>query len=130
MIYGVKANITNNHANTKIVFHGYEISIAMDDSCGRMNKLGRTDIRVYKDDVDVSWQFNDGDSYIYGTAENLFSIMQKIALLQSQNNGACERCGSRPGVYDVTCPECDKRIAGLNDAGNAFLDIADKLRKG
>lgn len=36
----------DNLACTKIIYKGFEISIAMDDSCGRMSDLTRADIRV------------------------------------------------------------------------------------
>lgn len=71
MIYGMKSR-NHTQANTKIMFRGFEISIAMDDSCGVMQNLCRTEIVVYHNNVE---QFREpGDD-----AEALYKIMQKIA---------------------------------------------------
>lgn len=80
MIYGIK-DITRNVSanNTKIIFHGYEISIAMDDSCGVLKDFSRTEIRVFKGEDDVTTQFSKG--YHQSTGDDLFEIMQQIAVL-------------------------------------------------
>lgn len=62
----------------KINFHGYEISIAVDDSCGAFkDQLARTDIRVYNDlGADVTTNFGiPNQSY---TSDDLFVIMSNI----------------------------------------------------
>jgi hypothetical protein len=75
-----------NGVNCKIPYKGYEISIAMDDSCGTMKDWARSDIRVFVADrnnvnfgKDVSEQFFLGDSnMLYGDAETLLHIFKKI----------------------------------------------------
>lgn len=65
----------------KISYKGYEISIAMDDSCGALKEYSRTDIRVFaeSDDSDVTVQFLKGDEYmLYGDAETLIRIFAHI----------------------------------------------------
>jgi hypothetical protein len=73
MIYGIKS-LNQGHANTKIRFRGYEISIAMDDSCGKLRQLSRTEIAVFRDDKEVSSEFRHAS----GDAENLFLLMKSI----------------------------------------------------
>jgi len=68
----------NKAANTKIEFKGFEISIAMDSSHGD-GDLTRTDIRVYKENDDVTIRFLDKDEYmLYGNAETLLRVMKQI----------------------------------------------------
>lgn len=65
----------------KIPYKGYEISIAMDDSCGGMSYYGRSDIRVWCDATgeDVSDKFHmEGCSMLYGDAETLKHIFAVI----------------------------------------------------
>ena len=54
-IYGIKWSRTNM-ACTKIVYKGYEISLAMDDSCGARPHLSRTALSVFDK--------NDGENNI------------------------------------------------------------------
>lgn len=77
MIYSVRPYPTVSHVNTKIMFHGYEISVASDDSCGTMDHLKRTDIRIFKGDEDVTGQFADSSTVLW-SAEDLFEVMKKI----------------------------------------------------
>jgi len=104
MIYGTKPRVAASGSDCccKIEFRGYEISIAMDNSCGGMDILGRTDIRVYYKTNDKAI-LSRGDSrpssldgsmaldvteyfqvcqkasrVIYGEAENLYKIMDQI----------------------------------------------------
>lgn len=71
--------LTNPQTCTKIEFRGYEISVAMDSSLCFGRDLRRTDIRVFKDDKDVSDQFLDTDcNMIYGSGEELFRVMERI----------------------------------------------------
>jgi hypothetical protein len=67
----------------KIPYKGYEISIAMDDSCGALDTYSRSDIRVYResDDVDVTHLFTD--SMLYGDAETLKSVFATIDGMES-----------------------------------------------
>lgn len=68
-------------ACTKIPYKGYEISIAMDDSCGAMKDYGRSDIRVFCDATaeDVSDKFYmEGCAMLYGDAETLKHIFAVI----------------------------------------------------
>ena len=70
--------VGNAQVNTKIEFYGYEISIAMDSSLGA-GDLTRADIRVYHDDQDVSERFHAPEcNMIYGTAGELFRVMNAI----------------------------------------------------
>jgi len=70
-ISGVALNTIR--ACAKFKYKGYEISIAMDDSCGALPNLSRSDIRVYRDydGKDVTEQFckwqvrGDADSLKY-----------------------------------------------------------------
>lgn len=50
----------------------------MDDSCGTLDTLRRTEVRVFRDGRDVTEEFGD-PSLVVGDAEVLFNIMQKIA---------------------------------------------------
>ena len=74
-----KGTVLNPSVCTKIEFKGYEISIAMDSSLQFGRDLVRSDIRVFKDDKEVSQFFYDeGCNMIYGTAEELFRVMKQI----------------------------------------------------
>lgn len=68
-------------ACTKIPYKDYEISIAMDDSCGVMEIYGRSSIAVFDghgDDVS-SWFWATPDQrMIDATAENLIAIFSRI----------------------------------------------------
>lgn len=83
-IYGVKTD--GSHACIKIPYKGYEISIALDDSCGAFTYLGRANIKVYRvidEFEDVSSQFGANE---YGTlpadAETLKAIFHKIDMME------------------------------------------------
>jgi len=65
----------------KIPYRGYEISIAMDDSCGVLANFSRSDIRVYNDsdDQDITDKFFAEDQYmLFGDAETLKAVFAKI----------------------------------------------------
>lgn len=71
--------ILNPSVCTKIDFKGYEISIAMDSSLKFGRDLVRSDIRVYKDNKDVSKDFLvEDENMLYGDAETLLRIMKQI----------------------------------------------------
>lgn len=81
MIHGKR--MIEGSACTKILFHGYEISIAMDDSCGMAIDLIRSSIRVYHNNLDVTDRFvvsnhQHNSNYIDGTGDNLYFIMNQI----------------------------------------------------
>lgn len=67
-----------DQACTKIPYKGYEISIAMDDSCGVMEVYGRSGIVVFKGADCVSHLFFDGAAQCDATAENLIAIFSRI----------------------------------------------------
>jgi len=78
LFHPVVLGLKNKQICTKIDFNGFEISIAMDSSHGD-GDLARTDIRVYKDDVDISNQFFEADErMLYGDARTLLHVMKKI----------------------------------------------------
>jgi hypothetical protein len=66
----------------KIPYKGYEISIAMDDSCGVHDTLCRSDIRVYRDsdDKDVTEEFYEREGTCVANAENLQYIFSRISM--------------------------------------------------
>lgn len=74
-----------NQTCTKIMFGGFEISIAMDDSCGAMENLSRSDIQVYKLTnteggiirQEMTKRFAECDGYP-GTGELLYQIFKNI----------------------------------------------------
>ncbi len=74
MIYTV--NTGTGAVCTKIDFMGYEISIAQDDSCGAFNGvMQRSDVRLYKDNEDVTAEFGD---FRWVSGEDIFKIMKMI----------------------------------------------------
>jgi hypothetical protein len=89
---GIKGNEMNNNiwspkignatkqACCKIPYKGYEISIAMDDSCGCLTTLSRSDIRVFRDwdSKDVTEDFYKADSTCVANAKNLQYIFSMI----------------------------------------------------
>lgn len=56
MIYSIITSLAPYYnVCTKIEYKGFEISIASDSSCKENERiLTRTDLRVYKDDIDVT----------------------------------------------------------------------------
>ena len=63
---------------TKILYKGFEISIAMDSGHGP-GDLTRSDIRVYDNEIDVSRVFfADDEAMLYGDADTLLRIMKRI----------------------------------------------------
>lgn len=64
----------------KIRHNGKEISVACDDSCGKLPDFTRSDIRLYdKDSKDVTYVTFPEDDYgsvVYGTFENLQVAMK------------------------------------------------------
>ena len=64
----------------KIPYKGYEISIAMDDSCGAFEHYSRSDIRIFRDydDKDVTSFFWRVDGNCCATASNLKYIFSMI----------------------------------------------------
>lgn len=73
--------VLNPSVCTKIEFSGYEISIAMDSGICFGNDLTRSDIRVFKDDKEVTDRFLRGDEkMLYGDGETLYRVMQQITV--------------------------------------------------
>lgn len=64
----------------KIPYKGYEISIAMDDSCGALADYSRSNIRVWRDfdGSDVTAEFYKVSDHCDATAENLKHIFSMI----------------------------------------------------
>ena len=88
MIYTPRSEDTN-HTCTKIMFRGFEISIAMDDRClGGNRPLTRSVLAVFKGDKDVTYRFrgvsnNATENGILDCkAEDLYKVMQAIAEIQ------------------------------------------------
>jgi hypothetical protein len=84
MIYGNKPMIgfngTYHQTNTVIKIDDYIISIACDDNGGSMEKLFRSEIRVFKDNPgmdDVTEEFATEET-ICGNADSLYRIMTQI----------------------------------------------------
>lgn len=72
------------HACTKIPYKGYEISIAMDDSCGAYDHYSRSNIAVFKGADCVSHLFfADAAAQCEATAENLITIFARIDELEA-----------------------------------------------
>ena len=75
-------NSTVRQTCTKIMFGGYEISIAMDG--GYLNgtsgaaRLARTEIRVFRNDRDLTDRFFESGETVLFTSDDLLRIMKKI----------------------------------------------------
>ena len=70
---------------TKIMFHGYEISISSDQSLCSNVDLTRTDIRVYQEETDITYRFiedynriNKCETNIFTDPDDLLFIMNTI----------------------------------------------------
>jgi hypothetical protein len=85
----VIANQTRDNGNyqtcTKINYYGFEISVASDQSLCAGNELQRTEIRIYKDNHDVTDRFvkhyNDNNCFqtnMFTSPEDLHFIMDTI----------------------------------------------------
>jgi hypothetical protein len=76
-----------DRACCKIPYKGYEISIAMDDSCGVFNEYIRSDIRVFReyDDADVTDQFWEHDYTCCATAGNLKYLFSMIDMFGARD---------------------------------------------
>ena len=75
-------SMNNRSACCKIPYKGYEISIAMDDSCGVLAEFSRSDIRVYDEQsgMDISSLFTD--TFLIGDADTLKVVFRKIDELE------------------------------------------------
>lgn len=80
LLHPLARSTKNKAVCTKIDFKGFEISIAMDSSHGD-GDLFRSDIRVFADggtkDVSSTF-FEDSETMLYGNAETLLRIMNKM----------------------------------------------------
>jgi hypothetical protein len=88
LFHPMTRDLKNKQVCTKIEFKGYEISIAMDSSHGA-DDLFRSDIRVYTapgavPGVEVTSKFLvEDETMLYGNAETLFRVMQKIEAMSA-----------------------------------------------
>jgi hypothetical protein len=65
--------------NMCVLYRGYEISCAFDDSCGKMVNLSRSDIRVFKNGLeDVTELFTKNRTVIPATLKNLNKVVKKL----------------------------------------------------
>lgn len=71
----------------RIPHKGYEISISCDDSAGCCNELVRSDIRVYKDDEDVTVEVMKS-SVNYGDAQTLKRALRRIDEITRGQDGS------------------------------------------
>jgi hypothetical protein len=81
-IFSPKRSTEDHQTCTKVVFKNYEISIAMDDSCGGLPVMGRTDIRVFfpvgsTNDVTRDF-FPDYDGLLIGDSDSLYETFKRI----------------------------------------------------
>lgn len=84
MIYGILGiSRTSRHCCVKIEHKGYEVSIALDDSCGSFTKLLRCDIRVFKDTKNVTAELFPGQENNLRTADDLLMVLQAIDKLEA-----------------------------------------------
>lgn len=84
-IWTPKSMTSRGQSCCKIPYKDYEISIAMDDSCGAMRECSRSDIRVYVDHQDVTTLFLvEDENMLYGDAETLKRVMLKIDELKGE----------------------------------------------
>jgi hypothetical protein len=68
-------------ACVRIPYKAYEISIACDDSCGAFEDLRRSEIRIFKDEKDVTGEIMTWlppRTPVYGDATNLRFAMEAI----------------------------------------------------
>jgi hypothetical protein len=64
----------------KIPYKGYEISIAMDDSCGAFEQYNRSDIRIFRDwdGKDVTYEFFRKQGIVSASADTLKEVFANI----------------------------------------------------
>lgn len=74
----------SQNACCKIPYKGYEISIAMDDSCGVMPIYGRSDIRVFRDSdgKDITAEIFDHDQTVRAQADTLLIAFKMIDIIE------------------------------------------------
>lgn len=63
-----------------VLYKGYEISCAFDDSCGSFPNLSRGDIRIYKNGLEDMTKMFTKSKYdvIEATLDNLNKVVKKI----------------------------------------------------
>lgn len=59
----------------KVMFRGYEISVAVDDSCGAFDSMHRSNIAVFVGETDVTETFGGP----WSGAEGLYEAMVAVA---------------------------------------------------
>lgn len=71
MSFSIMRPFTDGAACAKIRNGSREISIAADDSCGKLPDYGQSDIRLYLNDKDVTDVVWPGNSLVPATLSNL-----------------------------------------------------------
>jgi len=68
MIKAFRPMVTPNGTSVCVTFQkgNKEVSIALDDSCGRMENLSRSDIRLHMIDKDTGKFINDVTDSVFG----------------------------------------------------------------
>jgi len=77
------SKMTGNNVCVKEIVHGYEISIAFDDSCGALKDCQRGEIRVFDNITrkDITAEIFDGE-VIVATIDNLTFVKKYLLELQ------------------------------------------------
>ncbi len=110
VIHANKSRIDRDFCTcTKIMFHGYEISISSDQSLCSNADLTRTDIRVYLGKADITYEFieeynrnNKCVSNIFTDTDDLLFIMNTIlSKQQSSVNKVAEVIEDVPKGYKL-----------------------------
>lgn len=74
MSFTIMRQVIPGMGNVKIRNGAKEISIACDDSCGKLPHLSRSDIRLYRLDTNVTkelWPETENYGTVYASIENL-----------------------------------------------------------
>lgn len=79
MIHAMPPMVTQfgSCACLKLTLNGHEISVSCDDSCGALDTLRRVDVRVFRDDEDVTDEFGGAPDDGW-TAEALMALMLSV----------------------------------------------------
>ncbi len=89
-IWSPKPHAPQHQACCKIPYGDYEISIAMDDSCGRLDTMRRSDIRIFNiyshtDVTDQFWNKETCGNVVYATADSLKYIFSQIDIFGTRD---------------------------------------------
>ena len=80
---------SKNQSCVKIPYLGFEISIAVDDSCGAFDKLCRSDLRIYAN----NGQGNDVIAEIMGNPNQYYVDVPMIKLVFQKIEEHCKKTG-------------------------------------